>query len=161
MKKTLLYVLFIAASLTMSAAPKGAVIENLKITVIDDELKVEPVHRPQGTQVLATVTLGKDERCVMSATLKGVPAEGEVVGYTIHKNDKNRFIFGKQNIDGRCYMVIYRMHQGIEILQDRVLLSSKEAKKPVYLRMTAKNGRARFYYSFEPLDRWESRKSVV
>lgn len=156
MRKLLFCLMAFLAANVVFAAPQKVVIEDLQITVIDEVLQVPSVHVPKGTQVLASVTLGKDERCVMSATLKGIPAKGEVIGYTIHKNDNNRFIFGKQNIDGKCYMVIYRKHQGVEILQERVLLSRKEARRPVYLRMTAKNGRARFYYSFEPLDRWEN-----
>ena len=152
MKKLLFYILCLTSSLAAPAASR-TVIENLKISVNDELLQVPSVHLPQGTQVLATASIGKGERCVMSATLQGVPADGELVGYTVYKNDDNRFIFGKQNIDGQCYMVIYRKYQGVEILQERVLLSSKEAKKPVYLRMTANNWAVRFYYSFESLDR--------
>lgn len=159
MKKFLISAMVLVAFLVASeaiAAPKGVVIEDLQITVINEDLKVEQTHRPQGTELLATVSLGKDERCVMSATLKGLPAKGEVVGYTAYKNDDNRFIFGKQNIDGQYYMVIYRVHRGVEILQERTLISRKDAKRPVYLRMTSKNGRVRYYYSFKPLDRWEN-----
>ena len=156
MKKILLYILCLTSVFTLSAAPKGAVIEDLKITFMDEVIKTESIYNPEGTDVLATVTIGKQERCVMSATLKGAPAEGQVIGYTLHKNDDNRFIFGKQNIDGQCYMVIYRKFQGVEILQERVLLSRKDAKKPVYLRMTANDWAVRFYYSFEPLNRLEN-----
>ena len=156
MKKLLLCILSLASAITLSAAPKDAVIEDLKITFMDEVIKSESIYNPVGTDILATVTIGKQERCVMSATLKGTPAEGQVIGYTLYKNDDNRFIFGKQNIDGQCYMVIYRKFQGVEILQERVLLSRKDAKKPVYLRMTANDWAVRFYYSFEPLNRLEN-----
>ena len=158
MKKFLISIILLADIVLCRAyaAPKGTVLEDLQITVINEELKVESTHRPQGTKVLAKVALGKDERCVMSATLKGLPAKGEIVGYTTYKNDDNRFIFGKQNIDGQYYMVIYRVHRGVEILQERTLIPRKAAKRPIYLRMTSKNGRVRYYYSFNPLDRWEN-----
>ena len=156
MRRILIFILFLVTSFTASSASKGAVIEDLKITFLDQVIKTESTFRPQGTEILATVSVGKKERCVMSATLKGIPAEGQVIGYTLYKNDNNRFIFGKQNIGGQCYMVIYRKHQGIEILQERVLLSKKEAKKPIYIRMTANDWAVRFYYSFEPLNRLEN-----
>lgn len=153
MKKTLLYFLFLTVSLTTLAAPKGVVIEDLKITFMDDVLRAESTYLPQGIDILATASIGKKERCIMSATLKGVPAKGQIVGYALYKNDDNRFIFGKQNIGGQSYMVIYRKYQGVEILQEKILLSREESKRPIYLRMTANDWAVRFYYSFEPLDR--------
>lgn len=160
MKKYLFYVIWLSAIIlglwgAVSALTRP-VLEDVQISVIDSLWTVEPEYDALGNSMHAFVTLGKDERCVMSATLKGRPAKGEMIGYTFRKDDDNRFLFGKQNIDGQPYMVIYRVFQGVEILQEKTLLSRRQARGPIYLRMTAKNGRVRFYYAFEPFDRWET-----
>lgn len=160
MKKALLYTILCCALAAMAGstaqASSGPVLKDVQISVIDSLWTVTPEYDAQGNSIHAFVSLGKDERCVMSATLKGKPGLDQVIGYTVRKDDRNRFIFGKQNIGGRYYMVIYRVFQGVEILQEKTLLTKRQAGKPVYLRMTAKNGRVRFYYSFTPLDRWEN-----
>lgn len=158
MKKFTLIIIaaFCIALLAGCRSNQTLVLSDVQISVKDSLWTVQPAYDSLGNSIHAFVTLGKDERCVMSATLTGKPQDRYVTGYTFRKDDANRFIFGKQYIGGNPYMVIYRVFQGVEILQERHLLSAAQAKAPIYLRMTAKNGRVRFYYAFEPLDRWET-----
>ena len=152
---------FITAALCMALlagcrSNHTPVLSDVQISVKDSLWQVEPAYDAEGNSIHAFVSLGRNERCVMSATLEGRPAEGEMIGYTFRKDDAHRFLFGKQTLGGESYMVIYRVFQGVEILQEKTLLTKDQSRMPVYLRMTAKNGRVRFYYAFEPFDRWET-----
>ena len=86
MKKYLFYVIWLSAIIlglwgAVSALTRP-VLEDVQISVIDSLWTVEPEYDALGNSMHAFVTLGKDERCVMSATLKGRPAKGEMIGYT-------------------------------------------------------------------------------